>query len=145
MKEYFKSKNYEFILLFIIVFLSMSLFYHVQNQNYQFIAEDANVYLTYLIGLFLIYLYISVVNRKNYIRYFKTNRKTYYDRLPHQYKNRVVIHKYFPLIVLVLFTLSQIRVEFISFNLWFYFILLIIFVLLIVMLDFSKKIVREGE
>ena len=106
MEKYFQAKKIEFVLCYILVFLSMGIFFQVSNGNTKEIANEANMYLTYMGLLFIFYIYICIINRKDYIKYLQLNNSTPYEIINNK-KYQKILHKYYPIFALFILILSQ--------------------------------------
>ena len=140
MGEYLKSKNIEHAVLIVVVILSLSVTFNIYVGNSLMIMEDKNLYIIYLIGFFCFYIYMSIMNRKSYLKKLKVDKQCYYKLIDPKYKVMKVIHKYFAIFILVFMTLAQINTTIIPYKFWFYTMLTIILILWISTIVFSRII-----
>lgn len=143
MKKYFKAKIFEFILLYIIVFLAMSMYFNYKIGNFQDIATNADQYTTYAIGLFAIYIYLCVINRKTILQYQKVTGKVMYNELGKGNKIQKVIHRYLAIFLFIVMTMVELNFKGFSYIIWFYTLLIIQTILLLIAIRYSIKVSKN--
>ena len=138
-KSYYKQRNFEYILLTIVVFYSMSLMYQLRINGLDSIRDTLDMNIFSLIGLLMMYFYI-------YLKSMKLRRELDFADIQQGQETRkldTIIH-YFPYFNLLLFALSQINIGLISFELLFYsclgIIVISVFINTIVVKTMCKKI-----
>ena len=138
-KSYYKQRNFEYILLTIVVFYSMSLMYQLRINGLDSIRDTLDMNIFSLIGLLMMYFYI-------YLKSMKLRRELDFADIQQGQETRkldTIIH-YFPYFNLLLLALSQINIGLISFELLFYsclgIIVISVFINTIVVKTMCKKI-----
>ena len=142
-KKYFKAKIFEFILLYIIVFLAMSMYFNYRLGNFQDIAINADQYTTYALGLFAIYIYLCIINRKTILEYHKVTGKVMYNELEIGNKIQKLIHRYLAIFLFIVMTMVELNLRGVSYLIWFYTLLIIQTILLLIAIRFSIKVLRN--
>lgn len=138
-KSYYKQRNFEYIILTIVVFYSMSLMYQLRINGLDSIRDTLDMNIFSLIGLLMMYFYI-------YLKSMKLRRELDFADIQQGQETRkldTIIH-YFPYFNLLLLALSQINIGLISFELLFYsclgIIVISVFINTIVVKTMCKKI-----
>ena len=139
-EKYFKAKVFEFVLLYTIVFLAMSMYFNYRMGSFAEVASNADKYTTYAIGLFSLYIYLCIVNRKLMLRYQKDTGKNLYNELESGNAVQKTIHKYFAVFLFIVMTMTELNFFKLSFIYWFYILLAIQTVLLIIVIRYSIKV-----
>ena len=142
-KKYFNAKIFEFILLYIIVFLAMSMYFNYRLGNFQDIAINADQYTTYALGLFAIYIYLCIINRKTILQYQKATGKVMYNELEIGNKIQKLIHRYLAIFLFIVMTMVELNFTGVSYLIWFYTLLIIQTILLLIAIRFSIKVLRN--
>jgi hypothetical protein len=142
-EKYFKAKIFEFILLYIIIFLAMSMYFNYRIGNFQDIATNADEYTTYALGLFLFYIYLCIINRKTILQYQKVTGKIMYNELKIGNKIQKSIHRYLAIFLFIVMTMVEINFKGLSYIIWFYMLLIIQTILLLIAIRYSMKVSRN--
>lgn len=126
MHNYYSQKRFEFILLSLVLFYSMSLFFQLRTGNQSDILAQLDVYAFSLIGLMLVYMYF-------YMKSAKLRRTLDFNSIAKQksLKRAYQMVSYFPYIGLFIVALAQVEVGFIPFMIFFYLWLGILFLAII--------------
>jgi len=143
MKKYFKAKIFEFTLLYIIAFLAMSMYFNYRIGNFQDIAMNADQYTTYALGLFAIYIYLCIINRKTILEYQKVTGKVMYNELGKGNKIQKLIHRYFAIFLFIVMTMVELNFKGFSYIIWFYTLLIIQTILLLIAIRYSIKVSKS--
>ena len=142
-KKYFNAKIFEFILLYIIVFLAMSMYFNYRLGNFQDIAINADQYTTYALGLFAIYIYLCIINRKTILEYHKVTGKVMYNELEIGNKIQKLIHRYLAIFLFIVMTMVELNFRGVSYLIWFYTLLIIQTILLLIAIRYSIKVSKN--
>ncbi len=136
--NYYRFKQIEYILLFVIVFFSMSLSFQYFTGQTKDIATNSEVYMTYIGIGFLGYLALAIQNRKKYIQLYSD--LNFQKNQPKKWR---VIHQYFPIILFVLMILGQGSWFSIPYLVWFYSILGLMIFFLVISIQYSQRILKK--
>lgn len=145
MKKYFQSKIAELILCYFIVMMAMFLLFQYHTGNYMEIAENSETYITYMVGLFLFYIYLSFQNNKLLLGYLKKNRHDLYKDVTVGSAFSKTIHRYFPIFLMVTLYLPEVNIFKMHYPTWFYTIMTVQLILLGIAISFTRKIVHFEE
>lgn len=136
--NYYHFKRVEYILLFVIVFFSMSLSFAYFTNQAKDVASNSSLYLTYIGFAFVGYLILAIKNRKEYIA-------LYYDKdfQATQSKRFKVIYQYLPIILFALMMIGQSPWDQVSYYVWFYGVLILMSVFFIIALMYISKAIQK--
>lgn len=136
--NYYRFKQIEYIVLFVVVFFSMSLSFQYFSGETKDIATNSEMYITYIAFGFLGYIALAIQNRMKYIKLYPNE-----DFQKNQPKRWRTVHQYYPIILFVLMVLGQYSWFSVPYLIWFYSILGLMIFFLVLSLRYSQGILKK--